>query len=367
MVSVHYAYDYMEHATLEAHKGEYFSSTPLGIAHYSNCYGLPYKNLSKCGRNIVGGGLRIDEDHTIGTLYEPEWDSEEVVSSDVVYIGHFSSICWGHTITDSLARLWWVVDHLDTILSKCVDVYFISETPLDGNFKDIVRLLGIPVERLRRIDCVSRFRSVFVPDSCFNNHQVSLKYTREYVSLVEHLIQKKSNGTYSKKIFLIREDSNRQLCSAEIRNILENQGFTSVYPEKLSVPSQIAIFNNADSIVCEESSLSHNFIFCRKGAKVAILRKANIVNVYQALINQMKELEVDYIDCHLSICLEKAKRGPFFLYANNNLCRYFHEEPKSFPYEEFASYVNLSGVGDVWKKDINIDPNYRGILMDIIK
>lgn len=365
MIDVRYSYSFLQDPTIEAHKDNYFKTGSLKINHYQNCYGLPYKALAKEDINYVGGGLKISDDLTIGTLYDFKSDDYKKVDQDVIFIGHISSVCWGHTITDSIGRLWWIVTELKKNYNH-LPIYYFSETPLVGNYLEFIKLLGVPLNLFCHISKITHFRSVYVPDTCFDNHRVSLRYTKEYVSLIDHICRKGSKRSFPRKIFLMRENSSRQICCSGLSQIIIDLGYNLVYPEKLSVPDQVSLFQNAESIVSEESSLSHNFLFCKERTKVVILRKANTINVYQALINQLRHLDVVYIDCHLSVCINQRHRGPFFLYANDNFCSYFNRVTLAFPYDEFASYIEEACGKNVWNNIHHVDSYYKEIIENLI-
>ena len=70
MIDVRYSYHFLQNSTLKAHKDNYFEENSLSIIHYYNCYGLPYKKLSKGEINYVGGGLKVSDILHIGTLYD---------------------------------------------------------------------------------------------------------------------------------------------------------------------------------------------------------------------------------------------------------------------------------------------------------
>lgn len=369
MIDVRYSYPFLQNPTIEAHEDNYLEEGPLYINHYQNCYGLPYMALAKGDINHVGGGLMVSDDLHVGTLYDFEFGDCEKVYDDVIFIGHISSVCWGHTITDSVGRLWWTATELKQKYD-CLPVYYFSETPLNGNYLEFIKLFGVPLTQFRRLSKITHFRSVYVPDTCFDNYHVSLRYTKEYVSLINHVVNhvlhQGSSISYPRKFFLMRENSSRQICSNALKQIITDLGYKIIFPEKLSVSDQISLFQNAESIVSEESSLSHNFIFCKKGTKAIILRKANTINIYQALINELRQLDVVYIDCHLSICINQRHRGPFFLYANNNFCSYFNQTTPDFPYKEFATYIENECSGNVWDSIYHIDPYYKNIIQQLL-
>lgn len=372
MIDVRYAYSFLQNLTLEAHSENYFEERSLSIKHFNDCYGFPYKILQRGEENIMGGGLKVTSGLFIGTAYECASTPFKEITGDVIYAGFISSLCWGHTITDSLSRLWWLGNSSYVAQYQNLPIYYFSESPLEGNYVELLEFVGISKDRLHRINSITHFQSVYVPDVCFDNHRTSLRYNKDYISIIDKVIgrclaiSRCSISSLPKKIFLIKENSKRQICNNEIILTLEKQGYISIHPEKLSVQSQISLMQNADTIVSEESSLSHNFIFCKEGTKVVILRKANTINKYQALINLLKNLNVVYIDCHLSVYNKQQHRGPFFLYANKNFCKYFQRETPPFPYEDFLSYLKNECGTNILDGIHQVDSNYKEIIAELI-
>lgn len=80
-----------------------------------------------------------------------------------------------------------------------------------------------------------------------------------------------------RKIFLSRRGfAQRQLLNeAEIIDVLTQQGFEVVYPEKLSFAEQVALYHTADTIVGSASSALTNCIFCNPNARVIALIHEN--------------------------------------------------------------------------------------------
>ena len=343
VVNVQYTYPFLKKATIEFSRKSYYDGRTLRINHFKNCYALPYKALkNNNSNNIIGGGLIVPQlFQSIGTIYECENNCCEHIGCDAIFIGYMCSTCWGHTITDSFARLWWVVKESDRLELDNMQIFYYGEENLTGNYLEIIKLLGISEDRLHYIKSVTHFDSVFVPDVCFDNLRMPIRYTKEYVSLIDRLVLRSFVSEKYSKIFLMKANSKRQICSEEIRQIITAEGYLCINPEQLSVDKQICIFQNAQIIISEEGSLSHNCIFCKEGTKIILLRKANSINIYQTIINQIRKLDVTYIDCNLSILNnpQHPHRGPFFLFANENFCNYFNCNKRPFPYDEFYNYL----------------------------
>ncbi len=89
------------------------------------------------------------------------------------------------------------------------------------------------------------------------------------------------------KLYITRRGSSwrRLLNDPEISTFLENQGFTTVAPEKMTFAEQVSLFRNARVIVAPDGSALNNLMFAPTDVRVAILtarlsRKWH--NVYRA-------------------------------------------------------------------------------------
>ena len=98
----------------------------------------------------------------------------------------------------------------------------------------------------------------------------------------------------------------------------------------------------SEVLVTTDGSIAHNAIFGPDGLKMIILRKSDFVNYHQPVINEIRKLEVTYIDAYHTGWLfnnrEEPWVGPFFMYAGECLTRFLGCK-KSFSFVEFARYL----------------------------
>lgn len=351
MVHTDYVYDYLKSETLKISNNQVIENdNTLRVRKYYNCYALPYRNHEENGMPNNAGGLDVEgailknsalSGWAVGYPYNKS-DALEI-PNEVIYIGFICDYCWGHAITDSLEHLWWfrTLEYKEHYANH--DIFYWSQKPLSGVFLELLEKAGVPINRLHHVDKLLHFKSALVPDSSVTriSHN-QFKYTCEYVKTVEDIINKNTSCLKIDKIFVIRKNESRQYACKTIKKILISRGFKEFVPNEHTLSEQISVFNNASEIVCEESSASHNFIFCKSGTKVTILRKCNHVNEYQAMINSLKNLDVTYIDCHLSVIANDKlpTAGPFFLYANLPFCNAFNVKYAGFPFNEFKKHLN---------------------------
>ena len=117
-------------------------------------------------------------------------------------------------------------------------------------------------------------------------------------------------------------------------------GYAIFCPEKLTLDEQLLLLKNCREFVAAEGSIAHNSIFCQPGTRITILRKADYVNNYQLAINEMRSLDVTYVDIHHSVppYPKSITIGPFYLCVTQNLERFVGRRIPHLPYWMLPSY-----------------------------
>lgn len=95
-------------------------------------------------------------------------------------------------------------------------------------------------------------------------HKTSFDYLR-YVGL--KIKNSKSNKNYPQRVFLARKQFIRSYNQDEVEELLSQHNFESIYLEDLDFNDQIALMNNADTIVGPTGAAWTNLIFCKKKTK----------------------------------------------------------------------------------------------------
>lgn len=241
---------------------------------------------------------------------------------------------YGHTITDNIKKLWFLNTPEFNELSKNRNIDLVFNylgKDIPQYIFDILLLLGIEKERIKRVLSIQRYNNVIVPDNSLILYNKTRYYTDEYKKLVDKII---SNSKYdhscytniSDKIYLTRSKFNtgKDFGEEAIEKRFLSAGWAIMSPEKHSICNQINIYQNCNVIACTEGSISHNVLFCKEGAEAILLRKADFINGYQVMINEMKKLKVTYIDVHHTIKKKKEPwSGPFFLWETEYFNAYF--------------------------------------------
>lgn len=316
----------------------YEDNRKLLVLEYNNSYVLPEKNsisgvVTEEGNFVKNTSFHSNLSNEVG--YEPRIsDFENIIEANesVVYIGSYRN-CWGHTITDSLKHLWFLFDENYSVLKNLPFVYTGESIDKIPNLKEIFIKLGINLTNIKRIDKACKFKKVFVPDDCFsyNLEKKHRTYTKEYCFIIEKLRNSIEPKTNNEKIYFSRTAFKRKKIVGEIylEKFFKSAGFIIVHPEQHSMEEQISILKGCKFLVASQGSLAHNALFLENGSKLVILKSNDHYNGYQPVINQMKNLDVCYVDSHKSILLKNKINwwdGPFCFYLSKPLLKFASEK-----------------------------------------
>lgn len=279
MVEVKYTYASCCNDVREAFNKNYFKDVRLEARIYENSVAMPVK-LYKNANNeaTMGGGIddcngefidgtNVQTQTEIGYKYEnPEFREE-----DVVYIGLMHP-CYGHMITDCLAKLWYL--QTDDYKRNPKPLLYISMEPLKKWQYEILELAGVDLRKLITIDDVTQYKSIVVPD----NSQIRVPggehfWSEEFRMTIELMISNallREPVKKEKRVYLTRTKWNRvydDYGEDMIEPLFRKAGYAIHSPECYSVAQQIAILQGADEMVSTDCSSAHNAIFCVQIAK----------------------------------------------------------------------------------------------------
>ena len=266
----------------------------------------------------------------------PSSDKVVECNEEVLFLGSFES-CWGHCITDNLKHLWILHSPLLEQYRSMKWVYAMElpEKGLPKNFIELLAVLGLNLSQLVLIDRPTKFNVVHVPDSCFYCDDATSQhyryYTKEFVELVDCIVDTVDPArdcNPQRKVYLTRtgwKKGNPDFGERYVEKAFVAKGFEVVRPESLSFVETVRLMGQCKALAATEGSTAHNSIFLPKGSELVVVRKADYINEYQPPINQLRDLDVVYIDAHRTTLLASARcpfSGPFFIYCNENLAKY---------------------------------------------
>lgn len=203
-------------------------------------------------------------------------------------------------------------------------------------------MAGIDFDKAREIKEIERFRSVYVPDNSITwdgRHRRYSDYLCENILTIKRNACKEHFPIYD-KVYFSRTAINdgREYGEKSIERLFKEHGFVIIHPENLSLENQIWILSHCQTFASTEGSISHGAIFCKEGANIIILRKANYINAYQTMIDSMINAKVTYIDVNHSLIHGEAWAGPFYLCVTNYLARYFGKHKLDFYFLHISWY-----------------------------
>ena len=249
----------------------------------------------------------------------------------VIYIGCLYHI-WGHAITDNFKKIWYLKD---TYQNKKLVYITVNNAPLPSYVYELFKLAGIDLHKAEHIKQITQFKEIIIPDNSIVNINEERYFSNEFTQIIDRInsqIPIKNVG----KVYFTRTHlkQNRDIGEDKIEEVFRKKGYTIIAPEEYSIKEQLTILKNCTYFVATEGSISHSSIFCKPETEVILLRKINYVNPYSCFINQMRSLNVTYIDIHHSVLSPKEFpwRGPFYLYITYSLSRFIGRYGFHIPY-----------------------------------
>lgn len=304
---------------------------------------LPHKHIWINGKWTWGFGGVVDVRNNfiessfvtndMGAAYTP---TEEIQHSPatVVYLGLFCPI-WGHCLTDNIRRLWFLKsDVFAEYFKDCPLVYipWCGTVALEHqkNFKRLLEILEIDVERFQPIYHPTQFENIILPDESFFPSEVQKSFTNEYretIDRVKNFALKNLTPTSSKKIYF--HYGVNQVGEERLAEYFKAKGYMPVSPERLTFDEQLNLLTNAESFASTLGSCAHNSLFLRAGTETILIpRAANRWTDYQATIDQLNNLNAIYIDSALSL----------FEHGNTSYCFIISRQLKKFFGDRFDGY-----------------------------
>ena len=334
-----YIYTPLREETIQKMSQNYYLDVSLTCQKVEQGIVLPYRGVyhgKTAGGVIDNAGVFIDNSglHENHSGDYPCLQSEVKYSEDTaIYIGMFFPI-WGHCLTDCLKKLWFLGTAEGKALLQqgcklvCVvmmgDKFAFSQT-----FRDLLATLNVNLDQIEVVKQPTRYKTIYIPDDALQRKGEDIYHTSAFAQLRNRIIENISDSsckTYDKVYFSRAhfQQGKQDIGERQIERVFRYLGYKIVYPETLSFAEQVRLLRHCTHFASTEGSISHNAMFCRKGTKVCIIRKGAYLNNYQFMINHLCELEVTYVDAHLSILVDKDRvwNGPFFLYANRNLLQF---------------------------------------------
>lgn len=321
----------------------------LRIQEIENGVIIPGKGIYKDGHffsNSNWGGVVDDTEINI-----IEYDIEDC-DDEVYYLGTFHGI-WGHAITDGKRLLWGLLPELSgqdkTKYAKFVYGKVGVETHLPDNLMALLSYLGINPDNSRLITKPARFKKIFLANEAYwydINTAAQRTFSPTFRNFYEILCQRIAGEDVKpyRIVYLSRSNwrkGNRDFGEHYLEDAFQNKyNCEIIHPQDLSFKDLVTVLRQTKTLITTEGSISHNALFLQPGTKLIILRKAGFISYYQLMVNQLKELDVTYIDAHRTHHFYNSPTpyyGPFFIYKNKALAKFLETE-SYFPILTYLKY-----------------------------
>ena len=318
-------------------KTDHFSQINLMWREYENATVLPfsydYKEatgglLDSSGRYVDGSGLH----RGLGKKYEYDENQVKISDETIVLLGAWPGI-WGHWLTDNIRRLWVLNDKSFMMkYGKCKFVYIpFAKYDIKKSPRELLKLLGIEQVTLERLDGITRYKKVILPDECFfRTPDFNRYYTKEYVCMIDKIREygkENFRDTGVRKVyFTYRHFSDvRAMGEYRLEGFFKRRGYKIIAPEDYSFREQLNILLSCTEFASTIGSAAHNVMFLRDNTKVYLIPRADFITEYQFALNQIHNLDITFIDSSLSLYVhpDHPWGGPFYFIISENLQRCF--------------------------------------------
>ena len=164
--------------------------------------------------------------------------------------------------------------------------------------QETLKLLGIPTEKIIESDRHSHIQATELIVPSFPGYldwvePGTIDFLRQ--TFLPHVGLTKTNS--EQKIYVSRAKAkNRQLINElEVRQLLEDRGFQTVFLEEMSVLEQVTVFAKAQIVVTPHGSGLTNLVFCAPDTKIVELFAPNYVRTDYWMISQHLQLQHYYV------------------------------------------------------------------------
>lgn len=241
----------------------------------------------------------------------PFKDSEVEYRDEDVFFGGLVFEHYGHLLTDTTARLWYVVSHPEDTRR-----IVLLRTPEKSEWApsdclEFLGLAGISPSRILFIDRPTRFRSVLVPEEAvYSLDAVRPEWIQFFDAVRKNIPASPHKKVYLSRTHFVRGDTfNEEL----FEDYWEELGFHVLHPEDVSLREEVSLIAGADELVATIGTLSHNFLFAKPGARATVLLRSDEPQRLQMLVGAARGLRCDYVQAHRNILPSTHNDGAFWL------------------------------------------------------
>ena len=274
----------------------------------------------------------------LGEGYTIDDNNVEYLDEEIVYLGYINNH-WGHFLIDCSTRLYYYTEHRNENYKYAFVVNENENYQAIAPIRRFFQLLGIS-EQLIFIHKVTQCKKIIIPEQ---GYMINSYYSRQFLHVFETVAESVDCSRYPsyEKVYYSRNQFKKAKRTEIGENILldlfSKNGFTIVSPEQLTLDEQIAIVRNTKLLCGIIGTLGHNMLFARPKQHMILVNKTHNINVAQMDINEMKNLDMTYIDSYLAKFPSLIGNGPFLITYSEMLDQYVKNHNWKKPEDDVIS------------------------------
>ena len=287
--------------------------------------------------------------HGMQDMYTPN-EEPEYIPMPVIYYGMLADI-WGHCVTDNIKRIWFFKtatyrNYFKNLPIVCTSYGGVGAVRLKNFFK-LLNILGLDPNRLIFVTKPTKFQNIILPDESFSAN-IDTYFTKEFEETVEQLqnfAQKNFRPITQKKFYLFH--GRNQIGEERVANYFASKGYTVIRPEKFPLEEQLNIYANCTEFASPIGSIAHNTIFTQKNTNAIFIPRMPLSTdkfPHQLIINDLRDLNVNYIDSTLST-FSISWKGPYLYIISRQLKEFFGDTFENYDEDDlkiFALYLQFA-------------------------
>lgn len=296
----------------------FYNDKNLEVKQIENAYVLPPKPFYNPFKTLRGAGGVLSStfeyielsaqkaSHMSNRIYGA-YDISKIevpfINETVFYLNYFIKQ-WGHFLIDVIGRLWYYIENSES-LGAIKIVYTVdqdSDEVLDGNYLELLKLIGLNEKNLLKVNQPIQFKSVIIPEmSILPGEYYTNKYKLIFDTVINNIgITEKTNKNIYCSRMQLTSAKNTEIGEKWIQSYFEMNNFESKNFQNMSVVEQIKCLNSASKIVMLSGSLQHNLLFVRNPVDVYILTKFSSDMRHEHMVNSITSANISYIDIYLT-------------------------------------------------------------------
>lgn len=270
------------------------------------------------------------------------------VNEEIMFLGvGFNQFDYGHTILESLGRLWYLLD-------KDASKYKVALlSPPSKDCIDLLILFGIVEENIITITEPTKYRNVIIPQTSIS---IVFYFNIKFKEIIDRISDKIEPYNFEKVYFSKKNIYyKRNLHEKPLQDVFRNNGYKIFYPEKLSVKEKIAIVKGCKYYAGFNGSNIVHSVFAKEGANIICLLRCND-EPYESYLNMHNNNIILVTSNNLSLPISRWA-GPYIVCGNEYLFKFFDDynfkyNKKSFLYNNYQILDYIFIWSQIFKEDL---------------